>query len=163
MIQNICQFIIILYCIYICMIPVELISMAAGSITGFIFKYAAQRAKERHDNFQLALQGIEALDKSRNAAVDRVSIDAGKWVRRLIVVSTLFGVIIAPFVLSLLNEPIYVQVDSAARTWFFGLFGGSPETYFVRIDGYLMIPEVRQTLTAIVGFYFGSSTVSSTK
>jgi len=145
------------------MIPVELISMAAGSLTGFIFKFWAQRAKERHDNFQLALQGIEALEKSRNNAVERVPVDAGKWVRRLIVVSTLFGVIIAPFILSILDEPIYVQVDSMTTSFLFGLFGGTPETYFVRIDGYLMIPEVRQTLTAIVGFYFGSSTVSSTR
>jgi len=141
------------------MIPFELISMAAGSITGFIFKYMAQRAKERQQNFEMALKRNQALEDSRNAAVERVSIDAGRWVRRLIVVSTLFGVIIAPFILSLVNEPIYVQVDTFTRQWLFGLFGGNPETSFIRIDGYLMIPEVRQTLTAIVGFYFGSSTV----
>ena len=141
------------------MIPTELISMAAGSVTGFIFKFIAQRAKERHENFKMALQKNEVLEKSRDSAVNRVPMDAGRWVRRLIVVSTLFGVIIAPFFLSLLNEPLYVQVETQTRSWLFGLFGGNPETQFVKIDGYLMIPEVRQTLTAIVGFYFGSSTV----
>jgi|TARA_S200002703_G_scaffold22849_1_gene19610 hypothetical protein len=141
------------------MIPTELISMAAGSVTGFIFKFLSQRAKERHENFKMALQKGEFLEKSRNSAVERVPIDAGRWVRRLIVISTLFGVIIAPFFLSLLNEPLYVQVEYETRQWLFGLFGGNPKIQFVRIDGYLMIPEVRQTLTAIVGFYFGSSTV----
>jgi len=141
------------------MIPFELISMAAGSITGFIFKFIAQRAKERHENFQMALKRNKAIEQSRDAAVQRVSVDGGRWVRRLIVISKLFGVIIAPFFLSLLNEPLFVQVDEESRKWLFGLFGGNVETKFVKIDGYLMIPEVRQTLTAIVGFYFGSSTV----
>ncbi len=141
------------------MIPTELISMAAGGVMGFIFKFLSQRAKERHENFKMALQKGEFLEKSRDAAVTRVPMDAGRWVRRLIVVSTLFGVIIAPFFLSLLNEPLYVQVEYETKQWLFGLFGGNPKIQFVRIDGYLMIPEVRQTLTAVVGFYFGSSTV----
>jgi hypothetical protein len=141
------------------MIPTELISMAAGSITGFAFKFMAQRAKEKHENFKMAMEKGQFIEKSRNDAITRVPMDAGRWVRRLIVVSTLFGVIIAPFFLSLLNEPLYVEVNEVSRKWLFGLFGGNPETKFVRIDGYLMIPEVRQTLTAIVGFYFGSSTV----
>jgi hypothetical protein len=28
---------------------------------------------------------------------------------------------------------------------------------FVEMKGYLMIPEVRQALTAIIGFYFGNA------
>ena len=143
------------------MVPPELISMAFGSLTGFIFKFMAQRAKEKGEMLKLALQTQKANEDAHNAAIQRVSVDGGKWVRRLIVVSVLFGVIIAPFFLALLNEPIYVQITQAKPTYLFGLFGGGQENFFVRVDGYLMIPEVRQTLTAIVGFYFGSSVVKS--
>ena len=78
-----------------------------------------------------------------------------------IVVSILFGVIAAPFILSILGYSTVVEVETENPTWLFGLFGGGTDNYFVRVDGYLMIPEVRQTLTAIVGFYFGSSVVKS--
>ena len=37
------------------------------------------------------------------------------------------------------------------------LFGGGYEVSFVELKGYLMVPEVRQTLSAIVGFYFGNA------
>ena len=88
----------------------ELITMIGGSIVGFIFRYMAERAKERHEMFQNALKMKEAQD------------------------------------------------DSAENpTKFFRLFGGGKEITFVELDGYLMIPEVRQTLSAIVGFYFGNA------
>jgi len=41
------------------------------------------------------------------------------------------------------------------------LFGGGTEIVFVELKGYLMVPEVRQTLTAIVGFYFGNASAAA--
>ena len=53
-----------------------------------------------------------------------------------------------------------VQVEETKGT-FLGLFGGGTEIVFVELKGYLMVPEVRQTLTAIVGFYFGNATAAA--
>ena len=33
------------------------------------------------------------------------------------------------------------------------------EPVFIEIEGYLLVPEIRQALTAIIGFYFGQATV----
>lgn len=140
------------------MIPVELISMGVGSVAGFAFKYMAQRAKERAEQFKMSLERGKFIDSTRDNAANRVSIDAGKWVRRLIVVSVLFGVVVAPFILAIINQPLYVQVEEVTRPFLFNLLGGKTETIFVEINGYLLIPEVRQALTAIIGFYFGSAT-----
>jgi len=135
----------------------ELITMIGGSIVGFIFRYMAERAKERHEMFKNALALKKAQDDSADKAAERVPIDVGKWVRRLIVCSILFGVIAAPFILSLLGYSTIVEVETENPTWLFGLFGGGKEINFVELDGYLMVPEVRQTLSAIVGFYFGNA------
>jgi hypothetical protein len=140
--------------------PIELITMIGGSITGFIFRYLAERAKERADIFRMAIGLKKAEDEAADAAVGRVPVDAGKWVRRVIVVSCLFGVILAPFILSLLGMSTIVQVDTEQPTWFFGLFGGGTETMFVELKGYLLQPTVTQTLSAIVGFYFGNATAA---
>jgi hypothetical protein len=139
------------------MIPPQLITLMGGLVSGFVFKFIAQRAKEKHESFTRLIKKGEFQEKAHDSAVARIGIDSGKITRRLIVVATLFGVIIAPFVLALLNQPVYVQVDEVSRTWLFGLFGGATETVFVRIDGFLMVPEVRQTLSCLVGFYFGAA------
>tara|TARA_R110002074_G_scaffold392152_2_gene577456 strand:- start:152 stop:604 length:453 start_codon:yes stop_codon:yes gene_type:complete len=140
--------------------PMELITMIGGSITGFIFRYLAERAKERSEFYKMAIGMKKAEDDSADRAVKRVPVDVGKWVRRLIVCCILFGVILAPFILSLLGLSTIVQVEETKGT-FLGLFGGGTEIVFVELKGYLMVPEVRQTLTAIVGFYFGNATAAA--
>ena len=140
--------------------PFELITMAAGGLVGFIFRYMAERAKERSELWKFALNQKKAEDESADAAVKRVPVDVGKWVRRAIVVCILFGVVLAPFILSVMVYSTIVQVGLTGDEWLFGLFGGGSETAFVELDGYLLVPEVRQTLTAIVGFYFGNASAS---
>ena len=135
----------------------ELITMLGGAITGFIFRYMAERAKEKADLMKLALNLKKASDDSADRAAKRVPVDVGKWVRRVIVCCVLFGVILAPFLLSLMGLSTIVQVETTNPTWGFGLFGGGSEIFFVELKGYLMMPEVRQSLTAIVGFYFGNA------
>jgi len=131
--------------------------MLGGAITGFIFRYMAERAKEKADLMKLALNLKKASDDSADRAAKRVPVDVGKWVRRVIVCCVLFGVILAPFLLSLMGLSTIVQVETTNPTWGFGLFGGGSEIFFVELKGYLMMPEVRQSLTAIVGFYFGNA------
>lgn len=139
--------------------PLELITMLGGSITGFFFKYLAQRAQERHDLFEMSIRASHEADDSEDRAAKRligIETDGGKFIRRFIVISILFGVILGPFLLSLLNIPTIVQVDGTSHS-FLGLFGKRVISQFVEIHGFLMVPEIRQTLTAIVGFYFGQA------
>jgi len=141
-------------------VSLELITMVAGGLTGFIFRYLAERAKERAELYKMAIGYKEAEVKSADAAAKRVPIEAGKWVRRLIVCSCLFGVILAPFILSVLGMSTIVQVEETGSEFLFGLFGGGTTVSFVELKGYLLVPEVRQTLTALVGFYFGNATAA---
>lgn len=137
--------------------PIQLLTMLGGSITGFIFRYMSERAKERHAIYQRAIGMKHAEIDSADAAAKRMPVDAGKWVRRVIVVCILFGAILAPFILSVLGLSTIVQVDTTGDEFLFGLFGGGTGTEFVELPAYLLIPEVMQTLTAIVGFYFGNA------
>ena len=137
--------------------PIELLTMLGGSVTGFIFRYMSERAKERHDIYKRAI-GMKQMEiDAANAAVERVPLDAGKWVRRVIVVCVLFGAILAPFILSIMGLSTIVQINTTGDEFLFGLFGGGTGTEFVELPSYLLLPEVMQTLTAIVGFYFGNA------
>jgi hypothetical protein len=138
----------------------ELITMIGGTVVGFIFRYLAERAKERHEIYKRAIGWKKAEDESADKAAERVPVDVGKWVRRAIVASVLFAVILAPFILSVMGFTTIVEVETESPEWLFGLFGGGTEVFFVELKGYLMVPEVRQALTAIMGFYFGNASAA---
>ena len=140
------------------MIPAEILTMAGGSLVGFFFKLVAKRAENEQKRFEMFMKEKEFADASADKAVQRVGVDAGKWVRRLIVVSVLFGVILAPFVVTFLNHPIVVE-ELITRKILWGLLGTKTEPVFIEVQGYLLVPEIRQALTAIIGFYFGQATV----
>tara|TARA_Y100000310_G_scaffold101868_1_gene99990 strand:- start:382 stop:810 length:429 start_codon:yes stop_codon:yes gene_type:complete len=140
------------------MIPAEILTMGGGALVGFFFKLVAKRAENEQKRFEMFMKEKQFVEESANNAVKRVPIEAGKWVRRLIVVSVLFGVILAPFVVTFLNHPIVVE-ELVTRKILWGLLGTRTEPVFIEIEGYLLVPEIRQALTAIIGFYFGQATV----
>ena len=105
---------------------------------------------------------IQLIDKQKevaDAAVKRVPLEAGKVVRRTIVLCILFGTIIAPFVLPFFSIPTVVELEEQryAPLDFFGLFGKNTYISFQTINGYLFTTENRQILVTIVGFYFGQA------
>lgn len=143
------------------MIPIELMTMIGGGITGFIFRYLAERAKERQQQFEMLMQKEKLAEETRVAASQREAGDSGKFIRRMIVISILFGVILAPFVLSLMGKTTIVEIDEEKASFLFGLFGGGTETKLIELPSYLLVPEVRQSLMAIIGYYFGSATAAA--
>lgn len=143
------------------MIPFELITLAGGSVVGFFFRYMAERAKERQQQFEMIMQKEQLMEESRKAASQREADDSGKFVRRIIVIAVLFGVILAPFVLAVMGKTTIVQLDEQIPEYLFGLFGGGTRTKLVELPSYLLIPEVRQSLMAIIGYYFGSATATA--
>jgi|TARA_A100001391_G_scaffold34378_1_gene18644 hypothetical protein len=129
----------------------ELIAMLGGGASGFLFKLIGTLVTAQQKNVTSLIKTQKASDDSADAAAKRTG-DGGAWVRRVIVVTVLFGVIIAPFILAHSDEGVTVAKD---YSWFW-IFKG---TSFQTLHGYVILPEIRQTVLAIVGFYFGSSSV----
>ena len=127
----------------------ELIAMLGGSASGFIFKLIVQLLANQQGTVDAMIKKQAAADESYQKAATR----GGEWVRRVIVCTVQFAVVIAPFILA--HSPEGVTVGQETKG-FFGLFGG---VKYQTLNGYLILPEIRQTVLAIVGFYFGSSTI----
>ena len=127
----------------------ELIAMLGGGASGFIFKLIGQLVSNQQATVKAMLAKQQVADESH----DRASSRGGEWVRRVIVCTVLFAVVIAPFILAHSPEGVTVGQETSG---FFGLFKG---VKYQTLNGYLILPEIRQTVLAIVGFYFGSSTV----
>lgn len=137
--------------------PTELISLIAGSATGFIFRYMAEKRQSEAENFKRLLDANKQTTDNQDRAVQRVPVDAGKAVRQIIVLMVLFGTIAAPFVLPFFGIPTVVEVNKTNPEILFGLIPETQETIFQTVNGYLFTQENRQILVSIVGFYFGSA------
>ena len=141
----------------------EFLSLIGGSITGFIFKTMAEKRLDDKARFERTLSLIDKRTEVADAAVNRIGGEAGKVVRRIIVLCILFGTIIAPFILPFFSIPTVVELEETkyAPLDFFGLFGTNTYISFQTINGYLFTTENRQILVTIVGFYFGNASARS--
>ena len=134
----------------------EFLTLIGSSLTGFLFRFWAEKRKDQKELFERAMARSKRQDESADLAIKRVPIDAGKVIRRTIVVTVLFGTILAPFVLPFFEIPTVVEVTEKSST-VLGIFGGDTSIKFQEVYGYLFTEENRQILLTIVGFYFGNA------
>lgn len=129
----------------------ELLAMLGGGVTGFIMKMISTMISNQTRLFEQTIKKQEVADASADAAAKR---DAGVYVRRFLVAITFFAIVVAPFIFAFLPD---VGVSVARETN--GFLGFFKTVKWETIQGFVILPEVRQTALAIVGFYFGSSQV----
>ena len=139
----------------------EFLTLIGSSLTGFLFKFIAEKRQDQKEIFERLIGASKRQDESQDLAIVRVGAEAGKNVRRLIVVTILFGTIMAPFILPFFGIPTVVEITETNGS-FLG-FGGGQEVTFHEIYGYLFTEENRQVLLAIVGFYFGQAVGKSSR
>ena len=133
----------------------DLLITLGGSVAGYVMKLISLRSQQQHDLFLQALKLKEASDASMNQAIQRVGADAGKFVRRLIVMCVLFGVIFLPMLAPLFGVPLVVEGRTEDTSFLFGLIEVEGTKIFEEVHGILLIPELRQCFLALVAFYFG--------
>ena len=127
----------------------ELIAMLGGGASGFVMKLIAAQAESQTRLFERMLQRQTLADESADKAAAR----GGVWMRRFITFAVIFAIVLAPFVFAFTGVGITIQSETKG---FLGLF---KSLEWATVQGFVILPEIRQTALAIVGFYFGSSQV----
>lgn len=134
----------------------EMLSLIGGGLSGFIFKFMSERAKNREAHFKMLLQSRELGIQERDAAAQRDG-EAGKWIRRVIVLGVFSALVFIPYLLTIYDFPVYVQVIEEKRGFLWGLFGGGVENKFVEINGFPILDTLILSMNAIVGYYLGQA------
>jgi len=127
----------------------ELLAMLGGGVSGFIMKMIAHQSENQARLFERMIQKQVAADDSADRAAGR----GGVYMRRLITAAVIFAIVLAPFIFAFTEVGITLQSESKG---FLGLF---KRLEWSTVQGFVILPEIRQTALAIVGFYFGSSQV----
>jgi hypothetical protein len=131
--------------------PIELLSMLGGGVAGFIFKFVATQQEAQERAFERVVKAQDVSDTSNDRAAVRGTIVG----RRVLLFTILWVVAFAPFVAALVGIPTYVETERAP--WdVLGWFTGG----FERLEGVIVIEELRAAVVAAVGFYLGSGTIS---
>ena len=131
----------------------ELLAMLGGGFSGFVFKLIGTMVQNQAAITEGLIKKQKASDESADAAAARVDAFVA-WTRRIIVLTVLFGVIIAPFILAHSEEG--VTVASEYSKW----FGFAKGTAYQTLHGYIILPEIKTAVISIISFYFGSAAVS---
>ena len=130
---------------------IEILSLLGGGVLGFVTRLLASQGEAQSRAFEQLIQAQVASDDSADRAVRRAP---GAWVRRGLAMAAVFATVLAPFILALLEVPI--TVEDPKEWWdLLGVFSGGWES----ISGFVILPEVRQTMLAVTGFYLGSAQV----
>lgn len=127
----------------------EIIALLGGGVSGFVMKLIAAQTEAQQRNFEMMLKRQAAADDS----ADRAAARGGVWMRRFIAMMVMVAVVVIPVVAGLIGQGLTIETQTNG---FLGLFKG---VQWQTLDGFVMLPEVRQALLVILGFYFGSSQV----
>jgi hypothetical protein len=127
----------------------ELLAMLGGGVSGFVMKMIAAQADSQARLFERMIARQTVADNSADKAAAR----GGIYMRRAITAAVIFAIVIAPFVFAFTDIGVSIQSESKG---FLGLF---KRLEWSTVQGFVILPEIRQTALAIVGFYFGSSQV----
>jgi len=129
----------------------ELISLFLGTGVGAITKVIGLFVSSSIELNKQKLEANVATQQLADESHDKASKRGGEWVRRLIVMVCLFGVVVAPFLMAFMSQGVTVSEQKSILffTW---------ETWKT-LEGFVILPEIRTTLIAIVGYYFGSSSI----
>ena len=124
--------------------------MLGGGVSGFVMKLIGTQMESQARQFERMITSQQAADASADAAAKR---DGGVIVRRFLVVCTIFAIVVAPFVFAWTDVGVTIGRETNG---FLGLF---KSLKWDTVQGFVILPEIRQTALAIVGFYFGSSQI----
>ena len=129
----------------------ELISLFLGTGVGAITKVIGLFVSSSIELNKQKVEANVATQQLADESHDKASKRGGEWVRRLIVMVCLFGVVVAPFLMAFMSQGVTVSEQKTLLffTW---------ETWKT-LEGFVILPEIRTTLIAIVGYYFGSSSI----
>lgn len=137
------------------MVPIELATMGFSALTGFIFKYLAQKSADEQRRYEMFIQSSKQVSENADKAAVRAPNDkTGNFVRRFLVVIICLSIVIFPFVLQFFDKATIVQIEQPVRS-FLGIFQWGGKTQFYALNGYLIANEVKLAFLSVISFYFG--------
>lgn len=137
------------------MIPTEIITFTVSTAIGAWIKLKSKQMEVQKHQADLWAKQAGVVVEDRINARNYIP-PGGPMTRRLIVISVLFTVFIAPFILAAFfpHTPVFYAYAEKTRGFWF-IFESLDKMRFEQMSGYVILPVHTQMAAAISGFYFG--------
>jgi hypothetical protein len=137
------------------MIPTEIITFTVSTAIGAWIKLKSKQMEVQKHQADLWAKQAGVVSEDRINARNYIP-PGGPLTRRLIVISVLFTVFIAPFILAAFfpHTPVFYAYAEKTRGFWF-IFESLDKMHFEQMAGYVILPVHTQMAAAISGFYFG--------
>lgn len=137
-------------------IPVEIFTALSSAAITFIGSIIAIRAKAKADEHMLLMEKLTAQREAYQEAREFNTREA-KWSRRIVTFAATFAILIWPAFAPLVGLEI-VTGWTEIQGGFWPFSSPKPKMVWHTVSGGIVLtPLHTHTLSAIVGFYFGSS------
>lgn len=146
----------------------DVMNLLLGTVVGGILKIIAAKMKKDEHTVNLLAQRQGLADDSADRAAQRGG-EWGAWTRRVIALTVVGYLFVAPVVIVLANmwvrvinaeiglTPLIYAYSEASGGWW--IFSNPDQMKFIEVDGLTVLPFQRQLATMIAGFYFGAGIV----
>ena len=137
-------------------IPLEAVTMIGSTVLGGVMKAWGQAQQDKADQFKMMMQRNEQIEIGVQNARNMQNPNAA-WIRRFIVVVSLFGGLGIVFLAPILDHATYVPVEVTEGFKFLFLDFTTTVTEYKELYGFVTPDWLPFAITNIVGFYFGSA------
>lgn len=139
-------------------IPMEIITMAGGSLLGGLMKLWGMKQDIQIRQQEMMGQILGKVQEGREAIRQNTNPHF-QWTRRVIALTCVFAVILLPKLVTIFSPETLVTIGWTEWNPGFLFFSGSEETRWHTVQGLTLTPLDTHTLSLIIGLYFGGSLV----
>ena len=141
------------------MFTADILQLLLGVVMGGILKIIAKKMDMQKMQMEHLTQKQELADGSADRAAKRVG-SMGAWTRRIIALTVIGYLFVAPFLLLLIRPdvPVIYAYPESGQGWLW-FMSGPEQMKFVEAQGFTILPFQRQIATMLAGFYFGAGIV----
>jgi len=137
----------------------DILQLLLGVVMGGVLKVIAKKMEMRKMEIEHLTRRQVLADDSADKAAKRVD-RMGAWTRRIIALTVIGYLFIAPLILLLVRPdvPVIYAYPEHGQGWLW-FMSGPEQLKFVEAQGFTILPFQRQIATMLAGFYFGSGVV----
>jgi len=141
--------------------PLELITMLGSGLLGGFLSLTGQWLKAKIKSHEMMLGAINTRMK-HVAEARQHGGDAFKFTRRVIALAAVGSIVVLPKLVAVYNPEInvlvgYTEMQGGFFNWLFG--GEGERVQWQEAKGFVITPLDTHLMSAIVGLYFGASSV----
>lgn len=134
----------------------DILTMVLGFVISGVLKIMKSKMEMQRQTMDIVAEKAGLAKEAADAAAARTSGPWGAWTRRVIALTVISYLFVAPLLLMLFRPEVNIIYAYTEPSGTFLWFASPDEMKFIEAQGFTILPFQRQLASLIAGFYFGA-------